>query len=234
LGIIRKTKKRSRKNLKNEKMKKIIYLALILTSFTYGQKVRNAKIKVTCSASDASITVNGKSAGNGSAEVKLLANSCMKIAATKEGFYSKTVEFCNNGFTKLPKAYFIELEQDAAYEASVKTDVANVDINIRPKKSQLESWKAVNSLVLQYIDAIEISDKENFYLRTAWVANTFNSGIIRTRIIIKSAGPEQFSIKILSEKGEPGVSVKDDEKFKEWDRVLRKYSKIIEELQNRL
>lgn len=215
-------------------MKKIIYFAFIFTSFTYGQKVSNAKIKVSCSAPDASITVNGKSAGNGGAEVKLLANSCMKIAATKEGFYSKTVEFCNNGFTKLPKAYFIELEQDAAFEASVKTDVANVDINIRPKKSQNESWKAVNSLVLQYIDAIEISDKENFYLRTAWVANTFNSGIIRTRIIIKSAGPEQFSIKILSEKGEPGVSIKDDEKFKEWDRVLRKYSKIIEELQNRL
>ena len=128
----------------------------------------------------------------------------------------------------------VELEQDAAYEASVKTDIANVDINIRPKKSQLDSWKAVNSLVLQYIDAIEISDKENFYLRTAWVANTYNSGIIRTRIIIKSAGPDQFSVKILSEKGEPGVSVKDDEKFKEWDRVLRKYSKIIEELQNRL
>lgn len=90
-------------------MKKIIYLTLILTSFAYGQKVRDAKMKVTCSASDASITENGK-----------------------------------------------------------------------------------------------------------------------------SAGPEQFSVKILSEKGEPGVSVKDDEKFKEWDRVLRKYSKIIEELQNRL
>ena len=215
-------------------MKKIIYVTLILTSIAYGQKVKDAKMKVSCSAPDASITVNGKAAGNGGAEVKLLASSCMKISATKDGFYSKSVEFCNNGFTKLPKAYFVELEQDAAYEASVKTDIANVDINIRPKKSQLDSWKAVNSLVLQYIDAIEISDKENFYLRTAWVANTYNSGIIRTRLIIKSAGSEQFSIKILSEKGEPGVSVKDDEKFKERDRVLRKYSKIIEELQNRL
>lgn len=158
----------------------------------------------------------------------------MKISASKEGFYAKSVEFCNNGFTKLPKAHYIELEQDLAFEASVKTDIANVDINIRPKKSQTESWKAINSLVLQYIDAIEISDKENFYLRTAWVASSFNSGLIRTRVIIKTNGPEQFTIKILSEKADPGASIKEDEKFKEWDRVLRKYSKIIEEIQNRL
>lgn len=215
--------------------KKIITMTFLsLSFFTYGQKVRDAKMKVTSSASDATITVNGKPAGNGGAEVKFLANSCMKVSATKDGFYSKSVEFCNNGFTKLPKAYFIELEPDAAFEASVKTDIANVDINIRPKKSQSDSWKAINSLVLQYIDAIEISDKENFYLRTAWVVSSFNSGVIRTRVIIKTAGPDQFSIKILSEKADPGASVKEDEKFKEWDRVLRKYSKIIEEIQNRL
>jgi hypothetical protein len=216
-------------------MKRILLLPVLVISLTaFGQKVRDEKIKVSCSAPDASITVNGKSAGNGGAEVKLLANSCMKISASKEGFYAKSVEFCNNGFTKLPKAHYIELEQDLAFEASVKTDIANVDINIRPKKSQTESWKAINSLVLQYIDAIEISDKENFYLRTAWVASSFNSGLIRTRVIIKTNGPEQFTIKILSEKADPGASIKEDEKFKEWDRVLRKYSKIIEEIQNRL
>ena len=216
-------------------MKNLLTIFFLLVSFfTFGQKVKEAKINVSCSAADASITVNGKAAGNGGAIIKLLANSCMKIAAEKVGFYAKTVEFCNNGFTKLPKAHYIELEQDAAFEASVKTDIANVDINIRPKKSQAESWKAINSLVLQYIDAIEISDKENFYLRTAWVASSFNSGLIRTRVIIKTNGPEQFTIKILSENAEPGSSIKEDEKFKEWDRVLRKYSKIIEELQNRL
>lgn len=218
------------------KILRLFLVSSLLTFFsnTEAQKVRDAKIKVTCSLPDATITVNGKSAGNGGAEVKLLSNSCMKISATKDGYYSKSVEFCNNGFTKLPKAHYIEMEPDAAFEASVKTDVANVDINIRPKKSLTDSWKSVNSLVLQYIDAIEVSDKENFYLRTAWVASTFNSGIIRTRIIIKSASNEQFIVKILSEYAELGASIKEDEKFKEWDRVLRKYSKIIEELQNRL
>jgi hypothetical protein len=220
-----------------KKLLPLFIISLIFLTFStpiYSQRVKDAQITVSASAKDAEITVNGRASGNGSAKVKFLANSCTKVSAQKDGFFAKPVEFCNNGLTKLPKAYYFELEPDAAFEASIKTDVANVDINIRPKKSLSETWKPINSLVLQYIDAIEISDKENFYLRTAWVAQTFNSGVIRTRLIIKSAGQEQFVVKILSEKADPGSSVKDDEKFKEWDRVLRKYSKISEELQNRL
>lgn len=214
-----------------------LIVTLILFSAStpvFSQKIKDAQMTISASAADAEITVNGKAAGNGSAKVKMLANSCMKISATKDGYYAKSVEFCNNGFTKLPKAHYIELEPDAAFAASIKTDVANVDINIRPKKPLPDTWKPINSLVLQYIDAIEISDKENFYLRTAWVAQTFNSGVIRTRLLIKSAGQDQFVVKILSERADPGSSVKDDEKFKEWDRVLRKYSKVIDELQSRL
>jgi hypothetical protein len=209
-------------------------LGMILAICANAQKASNVTLLITTSKPEASITVNGKSAGNGSARVKVLAHSCVKISAAMEGMYAKTVEFCNNGLIKMPKTYFIELEPDEAFEASVATDVANVDINIRPSKSQSESWKAINSLVLQYIDAIEISDKDNFYLRTAWVSQSFNSGIVRTRIIVKTAGPEQFSIKLISEIGLPGTSVKDDEKFRPYARVLRKYSKIIEELQSRL
>lgn len=216
-------------------MKKILFpLCLFISTLGFSQKVKDQTILITCNQSDAVITINGKSAGNGSAKVKLLANSCTKIAAIKEGLYVNEVEFCNNGLSKIPKSYYIELEKDAAYEASIKTDVANVDINIRPKKSQTDSWKAVNSLVLQYIDAIETSDKENFYLKTAWVARTFNSGVVRTRIIVKTSGSEQFSIKIISEYARPGSSVKDDERFLPWDRVLRKYSDIIPEFQSRL
>lgn len=215
-------------------MKNSLVLFLLLSANVFAQKVKDTKIKITCSIPDAAITVNNKSVGNGSAEVKLLASVCTEIAAAKEGFYSKSVEFCNDGSSKLPKNYHFEMDKDQAYEASVKTDLANVDINIRPKKSQAESWKAVNSLILQYIDAIEVSDKENFYLRTAWVANTYNSALIRTRVIVKTSGNEQFSVKIVSEKGEPGSSIKDDEKFREWDRVLRKYANLIEEMQSRL
>jgi hypothetical protein len=214
--------------------KLIAFLLFINIHSVYAQKAKDTYVLVTTSNPNAAITVNGKPAGNGSAKVKVLGNSCVKISADIEGFYAKYVEFCNNGMIKLPKAHFIELEKDQAYESSEATDFANVDINIRPKKALNETWKPINSLVLQYIDAIEISDKENMYLRTAWVSQNFNSGIVRTRIIIKTAGAEQFSVKLISEKAPPGSSVKDDEKFVPYDRVLRKYTKIIEEIQNRI
>jgi hypothetical protein len=216
-------------------MKKLFSLLLIFSSFlSFGQRARDVVMLVTVSDQNAAITVNGKAAGNGSAKVKLLGNSCTKISAKLEGKYAKGVEFCNNGLIKLPKTHYIELENDEAYESSIATDIANVDINIRPKKSQAEVWKAINSVVLQYIDAIEVSDKDNMYLRTAWVSQNFNSGIVRTRIIVKTAGEDQFSIKLISEIAPPGTGVKEDEDFKSYDRVLRKYAKIVEELQGRL
>jgi hypothetical protein len=210
---------------------------IFLSVFAFNTELlaqKKATMAISTNHADAQILVNGRSAGNGSAKVTLLPNVCTKISAKKEGLFVKEVEFCNTGLTKLPKAHYLELEKDAAFEASVQTDIANVDLNIRPKKSQDDSWKEINSLVLQYIDAIETSDKSNFYLRTAWVAQNFNSGIVRTRLIIKSAGNDQFSVKIISEFAPPGSSVKDDEKFTAWDRVLRKYAPVIEELQSRL
>jgi hypothetical protein len=60
---------------------------------------------------------------------------------------------------------------------------------------------------------------------------------IRTRIIIKetSTEPLVFKIKLVSESsGLPLTSVKSDELYKEWDRVLRSYSDVIGEFQARL
>jgi len=47
--------------------------------------------------------------------------------------------------------------------------------------------------------------------------------------------PLTYKIKLVSEESKkPGTSVKNDELYREWDRVLRKYSNVIDELQSRL
>jgi hypothetical protein len=214
-------------------MKKIILFNLLLSIPFLSIAQKNVKVTFS-SDPNASITVNGQAAGTGSAQIKLGPNQCIKVTSKLEGKYAKYLELCNNGIVKIAKSYYIELQTDAAYAASVATNVANIDINIRPKKSQADSWKQINSLILQYIDAIEISDKDNMYLRTAWVSQTFNSGIVRTRVIVKTQGDQQFSIKLVSEIAEVGTKVSEDEKFVPYDRVLNKYAKIIEELQSRL
>lgn len=41
-------------------------------------------------------------------------------------------------------------------------------------------------------------------------------------------------MKISSERADGAVSVKDNQKFDEWGRILKKYKNIIEEAQSRL
>ena len=226
-------------NFKTKKMKKIfttiLFTTLALANVnSFAQTAKKCKIKIQCSDPDAIITVNGNSAGNGMAKIVVLPNQSIKITAIKEGLFTKEVEYSNNGMTQIPKELQLKLEKDVAFEASVKTDIANVDINLVTKKGQLESWKAINSLITSYFDAVEVSDKDNFYLRTAWVATNQNSGMYRTRVIVKANGNENFFLKIVSEKSPVGTGIKEDEKFKEWDRVFRKYAKLVEEIQNRL
>lgn len=212
-------------------------LCLLLTiSGCYAQKAKKVKMKIQCNEPDAVITINGQPAGNGSAIFKVLPDQTVKITAIKEGMFQQTIEYLNNGLTQIPKFLQLKLEKDAAFEASVQTDIANVDINLVPKKGQAEAWKSINSVIAQYFDAIEVSDKDNYYLRTAWVVDSkFNSGIIRTRVIVKANGSDNYSLKVVSEKSlDKKASAKDDEKFEPWNRVIRKYANLVAEIQNRL
>lgn len=199
-----------------------------------AQKPKRLNLKIQTSDPSAKIVVNGSPAGNGFAMVKIFPNQSISIDTDLPGLYSENISYINNGYTKIPKTLFIKLLVDEAYLGSVATDIANVDVNLVPKKSQTETWRAINSVVLQYIDAIEVSDKDNFYLRTAWVVVPEGSGTYRTRVIVKANGDSNFSIKVVSEKGPRGIGIKEDEKFVPWDRVFKKYSNLVSEIQNRI
>ena len=131
------------------------------------------------------------------------------------------------------------MKKDDAEEASVKTDQANVDFSVvvNNKYNVTDGWKLTTQIVTDYFDAIEVSDKETSYLRTAWSIQSFQQNTIRTRLIIKLANsnPLTFKVKLVSEySGISGTSVKADEQFREWDRILRKYKNVIDDFSNRL
>ena len=140
--------------------------------------------------------------------------------------------------TKPPRTHYIEMKRDDAYDASIQTDIANIDIELKVENMDKDqAWKLINQIVLSYIDVIEMTDKETGYLRTSWSLKTFKQNTVRTRIIVKEAStdPLVFKVKLVSESsGLPMVSVKSDELFKEWDRVLRSYSNLISEFQARV
>ena len=196
-------------------------------------------IELGSSESDADIYINGKLIGKGSAVVTVPKDDCVTVIVKKTAYLTERIEFCNKkNMTSPPKTYYVEMQRDDSYDASIQTDIANIDIELKCNTMDKDkAWKLVNQIVLTYIDVIEMTDKETGYLRTAWSLKAFRQNTVRTRMIVKesSSDPLVFKVKLISEaSGLPMTSVKSDELYKEWDRVLRSYSNVISEFQARI
>ncbi|MBW2936520.1 hypothetical protein KXJ69_00285 [Aureisphaera sp. CAU 1614] len=203
-----------------------------------AEVVGGKKVTIGVSQSDAEIWVNGKMVAKGSTEIKVEKNSCANISIRKVGFLEEQLEICNNKTSIWEKSKYFEMKRDDSYDASIQTDIANVDIELIVNTMDKDTaWKLINQIVLNYIDVIEMTDKETGYLRTAWSLKAFKQNTVRTRIIVKesSTDPLVFKAKLISEfSGSALTSVKADELYKEWDRVLRSYSDVISEFQARV
>ena len=198
-------------------------------------------VKVSSSESDAEILVDGTKIGQGSAKVNLKQDECHTVVVNKTGFVAETRVYCFmvKDKPKPPYDEYITLNKDESYDASVKSDRANKDfeVEVSRKLSETETWKLIREIVTGYFDDIEVTDKESGYMKTNWQVQSFNAKTIRTRIFIKqsSSSPLKYKIKLLSEISDiPNTSVKADEKFHEWDRLLRRYENVINEFQTRL
>lgn len=219
------------------------HLVSILTLLFSAQMIiagGSAKVVVSASEPDAKIIVDGQNLGTGNLEVKVPPGACVNVKIQKVGFLKYEQEYCyKKGQTAPPKKQYFDMKKDDAVEASIKTDQANVDFSVEVNKKYdlTEIWKLTSQIVTDYFDAVEVADKETSYLRTAWSVQSFQQNTIRTRLIIKlgNSNPLTFKIKLVSEySGASGTSVKADEQFREWDRILRKYQNIISDFSTRL
>lgn len=199
-----------------------------------GKKI----IMLSTSENDAEIYIDGKLMGKGNTEVVVLSNSCVTVKVVKIGFLTETISFCHKkNHAQPPKSYYFQMERDDAYDASVQTDIANIDIELKTDKEEIEAWKLISMIITSYFDVIEVTDRETGYLRTSWEVKSFKQNTIRTRMIVKlgTTDPLSYKIKLVSEESfSPNTSVKSDELYHEWDRVLRKFQNVIDELQSRL
>lgn len=217
-------------------MKKFL-IALVCLAFTNVLEAQY--VTITTSEPDAKIFVDGQDLGTGSYRIRVPSNQCVKVKIEKPGFLRYDQTYCNKGGQRPPSKQYFEMKKDDAEEASVKTDKANVDfsVEINKKLKVDDAWKLAHQIVTDYFDAIEVADKETSYLRTAWSIQTFQQNTIRTRLIIKlgNSNPLTYKVKLVSEySGQYGTSVKQDELFREWDRVLRKFENVITDFSNRL
>lgn len=217
-------------------MRKIVFLTVLgISTLALAQKTT-----ISASEDDARIVVNGQLVGSGSYVLKTDKNECYNVKVQKVSFLKYEATVCGKkAGPEPPKTLFFDMKKDDSEEASIKTDQANIDFEIEVNKnlSPTDAWKLTTQIVTDYFDAIEVSDKETSYLRTAWSVQSFSQNTIRTRLIIKlsKSDPLTFKIKLNSEfSGSSASSVKADEQFHEWDRVLRKYKNVISDFSTRL
>jgi hypothetical protein len=208
---------------------------IILTLFLLSGCKTTYTVKV--SEADAIIFVDGKEMGVTPREIEVRKNDYKNITVKKTGYFEGKTALYYNGLKR--KTEEIKLIKDDSYEASIQSNYANNDFEqeIDSKFLEVEAWKVASQIITNYIDNLEMADAATGYMRTTWVIQSFNKSTIRTRIIVRqsSSRPLKFKIKIQSEfAGLPNVSVKDDDKFKNWDRILKKYDVLITEFQTRL
>ena len=217
---------------------KLLLVALVILATGFTATAAKKVVRFSASEPDARIFVDGKLMGSGQMLITVPAYACVVVKVEKTGYLTGNIEFCNKpDFTPPPKTYYYQMEKDDAYDASEATDVANVDIEIKTTKPEIEAWRLLSQIITSYFDVIEVTDRETGYLRTAWNVQSFKQTTVRTRIIVKlgETDPLTYKIKLVSEyANKPQISVKSDELFREWDRILRKYREVIHEIQTRV
>ncbi len=201
-------------------------------------------VKITSQPNDAVIEIAGKRVGVGSYDLKVQKNACVEVRISKEGYIRYVKSYCNQeNMQEPPASDFIEMAIDEAYSSSVSSDLANVRITVpvNSEYSSEEAWKILSSIVTRYFDILETVDFNTGYLTTSWQVENFQSSIIRTRVIVSSGGNSDelaYSVKLVSQEayldGQNRVTVKDDEKFEDWERILKKYEGLIQEIQARI
>ncbi|MDN3204981.1 PEGA domain-containing protein [Algoriphagus sediminis] len=207
-------------------------------------RLEDRLVQITSQPDDAAIEIAGKRVGVGSYDLKVPKNACVEVRISKEGYIRYVKNYCNqDNMQEPPSTDFIEMAIDEAYSSSVSSDLANVRITVPVNTdfSAEEAWRILSSIVTRYFDILETVDFNTGYLTTSWQVENFQSSIIRTRVIVSSGGNSDqlaYSVKLISQEafldGQNQVTVKDDEKFEDWERILKRYEGLIQEIQARL
>ena len=228
-------------------MKKIIFclIALFLFEYGYGDPFKKS-VKITVDQEDAKIFVDNEFVALGTyiATFKKKEGH-IRVRVEKEGYV--TTRLLIRADDKR-KSIDVILLPDESWNLSVASDIANKYFTIPVSKDYIQRtgseseaakivWKQLHSILMNYIEEIEESNQMGGYIQTAWVIKEFpTAGIkIRTRVTIKEVnigGDLTYRVKISSERA-PYNATSDDQ-YEPWDRVLKTYEPLIQELQVRM
>lgn len=202
----------------------------------FGKKVK----EINVIPDNAKISIGGMEVGTGTYQITFdKKQDFIVVRLDADGYITKTVKINKNDKRN---SFSYKLEQDGAYAASAgpgegAADVANKPMRVVVKKglSKSEAWKRIIYYVTENFETLEINDANAGWIRTAWAWQDFNDEIvIRTRIEVKEVmGQEdEVSYRITLSSQFSHHCGRNDQCFKAWDRILKKYDTMIKDLQN--
>jgi hypothetical protein len=217
-------------------MKKVILVLIALIGFGICANAQKKVKTVYVTPDNAKIILGGIEVGTGTYDLTMGKQDFVVLRLTAPGYMDKTVRINKADKTT---TYNFRLEEDDSYNASeVSSDLANkaMTVSVRKKNSPDEIWKRINYYTSEAFPDLQINDKSSGWLRSAWAIQKFRYVTIRTRIEIKEVpGLDELTYKVTlqSEYGDNNCGL-DDQCFKQWDRVLKRYKKAVEDLLNSL
>lgn len=228
------------KSISNYLLKSVILVMCIFISAEYA----NAKKKtVHVIPENATIFLNGAEVGNGSYEIDFKKNMDFVILKFEaHGYVERTVRLYKDN----PKnVVSYTLAKDEAFENSTGDEeginYANKYFSITAKKGMTEDevWKRLMNIATNNFENVEVRDKSAGWIRTGWSVLKFkNSGqAVRTRLEIKLqfTGDDEISFRaeLQSQISDLDCGYS-DQCYHDYDRLLRKYTSVISELQTTL
>lgn len=195
------------------------------------------KITIKTIPETAEIYIDGQHVGTGTYTVKFDKNNEFYVVTVrKSGYVGRRYRLLKSN---PQKTVVYTLPVDEAMEASVgETEgayLANkwMDINCRKSLDEDQAWRRLMSICTSYFSNIEVRDKAAGWIKTGWVTTPFTHQVVRTRLEIRISFTDEdvlsFRAKIVSEKMDRDCS--GENCFEPYDRVLKKFQPMIDELQ---
>ncbi len=204
----------------------------VFSVLAFGAK----KITINVIPENATIYVDGQKVATGSYQVTFKDADFFVIKVEAPGYNTETYRLRKDN---PQKTVLYELTEDEALAASIGAedgiDLANKWFDVTCKKGLTEDkvWKRLMSVCTNYFDNIEVRDKSAGWIKTSWRVSNFKKKTVRTRLEVRMSFTDD---NVLSYRARISVQIKNndcrgEQCFKNYDRVLRYFEPLIQELQ---
>ena len=184
---------------------------------------------------DADIAINNEIVGKGKYDYDFERTDKILVTVSRIGYETESY-WLNKSNPNQTITY--ELDRDEAYENSEGGESASqyankwVPIKIRDGLSEDEAWQRMISIVRDYFEQIDKTDKSSGWIKTFPTITPYKKSDVRTTLEIVpsySTGEKVYRVKLLFEKRKKGSG---EEGWAVYDRLMKQYKDVIPNLLN--